>query len=201
MLLDRIAVLARPHGLTLLGGLHDADQTIYLLGPDPQAFWPHLMEQPEAADPDPVDRFSERALTDIAGQLGATPLWPFGTPAQPFIRWALAAGCAQSPVGLLVHPDQGLWVSFRGALVFEDLQPLPPRRPSPCPTCADRPCETACPVSALSGAGYDIPACHGHLDDPATTCMTLGCAVRRQCPASPNRPQAQSAHHMAAFHP
>ncbi|MEL6585339.1 MAG: ferredoxin [Pseudomonadota bacterium] len=198
---SEITLQAAPHALDLLGGLHQDDSTIYLLGPNPARFWSHLSAQPEAGGPDPIDTWSRRALTDLATELGAVPRFPFGTPAQPFISWALKAGCAQSPVGLLVHPDQGLWVSFRGALVFPGHHPLPVLRDSPCQTCADTPCLTACPVQALTADGYDLPTCHGHLDDPVNDCMARGCAVRRTCPASPLRAAAQSAHHMRAFHP
>ena len=39
------------------------------------------------------------------------------------------------------------------------------------------------------------------LDTPAgDACLSGGCLVRRACPASPARPAAQSAHHMAHFH-
>lgn len=197
---DLISDAAAVHALVLLGGLHEDGRTIYLLGPDIATFWDHLQTQPEATGPDPVDRYSTRALNRLAHDLGAEALFPFGTPPQPFITWALKAGCTTSPVHLLVHPDQGLWVSFRGALAFDGDHPIPAQRPAPCLTCATRPCLTACLVGALTDSGYDLPKCHAHLDDPANTCMAHGCRVRRTCPASPPRADAQSAHHMSHFH-
>jgi hypothetical protein len=93
---------------------------------------------------------------------------------------------APSPIGLLIHPDYGLWHAYRAALLL-DRPPvdLPPRsvRPSPCETCADRPCLTACPVGAHREAGFDVTACEAHLRaGDAPHCMNLGCRSRDGCP-------------------
>ncbi|WP_371154605.1 ferredoxin [Jannaschia sp. 2305UL9-9] len=203
----QVAAAAASCGLVALGGTHDPDATgmpqdvtLILLGPDPVRFWPLLQAAPEARLPDPVDAWSMRVITDLAHALGARPRFPFGTPPQPFIRWALASGtCHLSPVGPLVHESLGLNVSFRGALLFAKTIALPPAGPRPCETCA-APCLGACPVDAMTPDGYDLAACHSWLDEAANTCMTRGCAVRRACPVSPARPDAQAAHHMAHFH-
>lgn len=191
---------AAARGLTVLGGFNADGCATVLLGPDPRTFWTTLRTAPEATAPNPVDAWSARVIGDWARDLGATPLFPFGQPLQPFMTWALATGrCHVSPVGMLVHDAQGLMVSFRGALRLDQPIAFAPAPPNPCDTCA-APCLTACPVGALTGGGYDLPACHAWLDDPANTCMDRGCAVRRACPVSRPRPDAQSAHHMASFH-
>ncbi|MEM7711429.1 MAG: ferredoxin [Pseudomonadota bacterium] len=190
---------AATRALVVLGGFTEDGATTLLLGPDPATFWPALQTAPEAYGPDPVDRYSTRVLTAWAADLGATALFPFGQPLQPFVTWALRTGrCHVSPVGLLVHDTQGLVVSFRGALRLPHAIDLPDPAPKPCDTC-DAPCLAACPVSALTPNGYDIPACRTWLSDPDATCMDRGCAVRRACPVSPPRPDAQAAHHMRAF--
>jgi len=56
--------------------------------------WPAFAASPEAADgaPDPLDRWSSRLITAIAGSVGASPLFPFGGPPfLPFQRWAQRA--------------------------------------------------------------------------------------------------------------
>jgi hypothetical protein len=204
-----------PHALEVLGGfapepgeagLPAGTRALVLLGPAQPAFWPHLTAQPEWQDgaPDPVDRWSRRVIGRIACDLGAKALFPFGGPPwHPFQRWALRTGRIwESPVRLLVHDAQGLWVSFRGALALKT--PLEvPGGARPCDACADRPCLTACPAGALTGAGYDLPACHAHLDRAeGADCMNRGCGVRRACPASQGhaRIPEQSAYHMRQFH-
>jgi epoxyqueuosine reductase len=94
-------------------------------------------------------------------------------------------------------------VSYRGALALNHPIDLPDHR-----GCAlrhlFRAMPTACPVGALSGAGYDAASCHAFSTPaPATDCMNHGCAVRRACPFSQSygRLPEQSAYHMRQFHP
>ncbi len=210
--LDAIAATCAVDHLAVLGGfachadagLPAGTRTVLLLGPLEPGFWPHLHAQPEWGGPDPVDRWSRRVIGKIACGLGAKALFPFGgAPFHPFYQWALRTGRIwDSPVRLLLHDEQGLMVSFRGALALKQVLDLPPAPPQPCDTCA-KPCLTACPVGALTGAGYDVAACHGFLDSPAgADCMEQGCAVRRACPVSAAyaRLAEQSAYHMRQFH-
>ena len=103
---------------------------------------------------------------------------------------------------MLVHDTAGLMISFRGAVR------LPGSRPqesslNPCDTCPDKPCQTACPIGALSGEGdYKVQACRDFIKtDQGQDCMVKGCAVRRACPLSRSygRLAEQSAFHMRAF--
>jgi epoxyqueuosine reductase len=187
-------------------GLSRRLRSVILLGPDEPGFWPHFRASPEASDrrPDPLDRWSRRIIGRLACACGGKALFPFGGPPwRPFIAWALRSGRAhQSPVGLLVHADSGLFFSLRGAIALPDALPSDPA-PNPCNSCATRPCLSACPALALSDRSYDVAACHAFLDTAAgTDCMGRGCAVRRACPVgSDRRLPAQSAFHMKAFHP
>ena len=217
--LEEITARAAARRLAVLGGfachaepdLPRGTKTLLLLGPLEPGFWPQLKSEPEWQDgaPDPIDRWSRRVVGGLACDLvseglGAKALFPFGGPPwQPFQSWAKRTGRVwDSPVRLLVHIEQGLMVSFRGALALREAMDLPPPETRPCDACP-KPCLSACPVGALTGAGYDLPACHGFLDAPAgRDCMDLGCAVRRACPLSQShaRMPEQSAYHMRQFH-
>ncbi len=211
--LDRITGLAEAHSLSVAGGVQKADaplpdgiETLILLSPDGPAFWDHFQHSPEYCDglPDPMDRWSVRVIDQLAQDLSAQPLYPFGTtPPHPFYRWALVSGRVwASPVQWLLHDTAGLWLSFRGALGFATRLDLPEAGKSPCEGCA-RPCVTACPVGALTDKGYDVPACHAFLDTPdGARCLSHGCAVRAACPVSQTygRTPAQSEFHMRHFH-
>ncbi len=201
--------LNTPPALEIFGALHEEGDTIILLGPREPGFWAAFTAAPEYTDgvPDPLDRWSKRVIGALAADWGGVAIFPSdGPPFPPFYRWGTASGRAwPSRVTLLVHDRAGLWVSFRGAVRLAGTHPLPPvpQPDSPCLTCT-APCETACPVGALTADGYDVPRCHTHLETNAgTDCMEQGCAVRRVCPLSQSygRIAAQSHFHMKAFHP
>lgn len=209
-----LAARAQADGLRAIGGFHaepgdelpPGTRTLVLLAPSEPGFWPRVTAAPEFADgaPDPLDRWSRRVIGRMACDLGAKALFPFsGPPWHPFIGWALRSGrIHRSPVGLLVDGEAGLFVSLRGAIALRTRVDLPAPDTSPCESCSDRPCLTSCPVGALTGAGYDTPACRDFLaTDAGAACMTAGCAVRRACPVSARhpRPPEQSAFHMRAF--
>lgn len=211
---ETIQAAAQAHHLTIVGAFHpdpadvapEGTGTLVLLAPSEPGFWPHFTASPEYTDgvPDPMNRWSTRTISAIASALDATPLFPFGGPPYlPFISWATKSGSIHaSPVSLLVHNDQGLMISFRGALALREKITLTPPRLTPCLLCA-APCETACPVNALSEDGYDVAACHSFLDTPeGADCMDNGCKARRACPVSQDfdRNRDQSAFHMRSFH-
>jgi ferredoxin len=205
------SALARHH-LEILGGFHAEDdpglpagtRTLLLIGPAEPGFWAHLQRQADWSQADPIDHWSRQVIGQIACEHHAKALFPFGGPPyHPFYAWALRTGRIwESPVKLLVHSGQGLMVSFRGALALKERVDLPPPAIRPCQTCP-QPCLTACPADALTGAGYDVPACHDFLDrSEGSDCLSGGCLVRRACPVSAGyaRLPEQSAFHMSRFH-
>lgn len=214
--LEMIEEAAAAERLAVLGAFHAAPDdrapagvaTLVLLGPAEPGFWAHLTASPEWSDgrPDPVDRWSERVISALAARFEGRALFPFGGPDwHPFYAWALRTGRAwASPVRLLVHEHQGLMVSYRGAIGLPGHLDLPaPPGAEPCGDCGKQPCRTACPVAALSEAGLDAARCHAHLDaDPATRCLSEGCAARRSCPISQGygRLAEHSSYHMRQFH-
>ena len=219
--LDDIATTVARHGLIQRGGFHptDADDvpalpdgasaaTLIMIGNAGPAMWRHFSAAPEMADggADALDRWTRRVLGSVAASLGGALHFPFGGPPYlPFQRWAMRAEPVHpSPLGLLIHPEYGLWHAYRGALVFADRLDLPARPDvaSPCDRCAEKPCLTTCPVAAFSTAGYDVPACARHLDTPAgSDCMAEGCRARRACPVGQGYRYApdQAEFHMLPF--
>ncbi len=181
--------------------------TIALVGLAGRRGWAAFSASPEAEDGagDSLDRWSRRVVDSLAAGLGARSLYPFdGPPHWPFQRWARRAEPMHvSPLGLLIHRNDGLWRGYRGALGFAERLAVPPPRAaaSPCETCVARPCLSACPVGAFTSDGYDVAACAAHLRRPAgRACMEGGCLARRACPvgAAQAHERAQAAFHMRA---
>lgn len=216
--LSDLAHALAPHGLSLRGAFHPegADGvppdaagspagTLVLVGHVGPAMWA-AFARARRDEPDPLDAWSRRVLEAAAAQSAGRALFPFdGPPYAPFQRWAMRAEPVRpSPLGILIHPDYGLWHGYRGALAFAARLDLPPTdtRPPPCATCADRPCLAACPVDAFTGTDYRVADCADHLAAPAgRACVTGGCLARLACPvgrAHAYGPE-QAAFHMAAF--
>lgn len=156
---------------------------------------------------EPLDNWSKTVISPIAAAHGATAFFPSDPPWQPFQQWAMRAeGLRASPLGILIHPDYGLWHGYRGALAFravpDDFVPSKPVGAHPCDACADRPCMAACPVAAIGEEGFRYQACRGHLARPeGHGCLTQGCLSRNACPVGAEHRycNGQLQFHMAAL--
>ena len=208
-------------GLAYRGGFHalatdtlpdvragEATQTVLLVGMVGSAQWPAFATSREATDgaPHPLDRWGHRLLCELAEAFAARALEPSaGPPWWPFQRWAQRAEPLHtSPLGLLIHPDYGLWHSYRGAVLLAERLDLPARAPgaSPCTSCVSKPCLHGCPVSAFEPGTYYPDRCASHLRSaPLGGCRQTGCSARLACPIGRDYAQTpdQVQFHLAAF--
>lgn len=210
-----ISEKAGQHQLEVYGGFHPDKQdkvpgdtkTLIMLGPKEPGFWTYIIKQDEFKDglPNPLDRWSKRVIDTIGEETKGEPAYPFGGPPyHPFMTWALKTGRSwHSPIKFLVHDTSGLLVSYRGVLGYSEFFHLPPPPPqSPCVTCIDKPCITACPVDVLTPEIYDADGCRKYIgSSEGHECLRLGCNVRRICPISATyqRDIRQSEFHQIAF--
>jgi hypothetical protein len=216
--LAEIEAALRAHGLDLRGAFHPtagdrvpplrdgrAAGTVVLAGNLGASMWA-AFERERRDEPDPLDCWTERALRAIAERFAAgLVLAHEGPPFAPIQRWALRAEPVhRSPIALLIHPQYGLWHAYRGALLFAETLPLAARAqaPSPCESCAERPCLSTCPVGAFTPSGYDAVRCAAHVSSQdGVECHERGCLARRACPVAREhayRP-AQQRFHMRGF--
>jgi hypothetical protein len=158
--------------------------------------------------PGTLDPWTAAVVRPLAARFEMAAAFPFeGPPYHPFLRWAQRAEPVHpSPLGMLIHPEFGLWHAYRAALLSARRLALPALapQPSPCASCRGRPCLSACPVGAFDGTGYDVAACRAYLATaPDGPCMTGGCLARQACPVGRSFAYgpAQAAYHMAAFAP
>jgi len=180
-------------------------RTVLVIGNVGGHMWP-TFRAAETPGPNPLDRWTRSVLEPIAAELGATYVHPSDEPFQPFQQWAQRSDDVwRSPIGLLVHPDHGLWHAYRGALLFSHEVaglPKPGGRSNPCLTCVDQPCLSTCPVDAFTPGGYDSASCADHVRSASEPdCLTDGCAARRACPVGVGQHYGrdQMRFHMGAF--
>lgn len=167
-------------------------RSVLLVGNAGAEFWPHFrawLADQEAGLADPLDAWSRQVLDEIAQDCDARVVMPNDRPFAPFQQWAMRAeGLKPSPLGILMHPEFGLWHAYRGALLFdrelaaEEGAQRPENPLHICDACIGKPCLNACPAGAF-GDGFDYRACGAHIGSrEGAACMEEGCLARNACP-------------------
>ncbi|MBL8584433.1 MAG: 4Fe-4S dicluster domain-containing protein [Rhizobiaceae bacterium] len=209
------------HGLILRGGFVFSDgeqapagpfgrptKSVLLVGQAGAAPWPHFQQWLSARPgrpKNPLDTWAREVIGGVAEKFGASAVSPSDRPYLPFQQWAIRAeGLRPSPLGILMHPEYGLWHAYRGALLFdaEVLIPEPREVSHLCDACAEKPCMKACPVDAHAGGGFAYNDCLAHVRGAAGgVCRDTGCLDRNVCPygVAYRYPVEVQAFHMAAF--
>lgn len=193
---------------------------ICLIGHAGSELWPmfEAWHRQHSGIADPLDSWSKATINPIAAAVGGEAVFPSDKPWHPFQQWAMVAeGLKPSPLGLLIHPDYGLWHGYRGAILFGERARSGLSIPDcgkpgdasdsaafhPCDTCIDKPCLSACPVEAFTPAGFAAADCRCYLKSEAgrNGCMHSGCLARDACPVGREyRYNAEQIRfHMAAF--
>ena len=187
-------------------------RAVVLVGHGGPTIWPHFeawLAKQSAELADPLDIWSREVVGEVAARFGVRAVSPSDFPYLPFQQWAMRAeGLRPSPLGILMHPEFGLWHAYRGALLLPtvpdgiaDLAAV--RTPIHlCDGCDGKPCLHACPVDAYSTSGFTYARCIDHVRSPAgRACMETGCLDRNACPYGDayRYSPAQQSFHMRAF--
>lgn len=180
--------------------------TVILIGNAGGDMWQAFDAQADRTLRHPLDNWLRPEIERVAADVGAMPVFPNdGPPFVPVQDWAVRAEPVyRSPIGIMIHPQFGLWHVYRAALLFSQEIDLPPRAdvPSPCDSCEAKPCLSVCPADAFLPDRFDAQACVSHVDSAAgTVCRERGCLARRACPVGRDYlyGQDQQAFHTAAL--
>ncbi|MBP1882291.1 4Fe-4S dicluster domain-containing protein [Sinorhizobium mexicanum] len=222
-LLETIRAALAPHGLFLRGTVNFAGgeaapmladgtpaASVVLIGNIGGSLWESFSRwrqcEPDGGGTDPLDNWSKQVIRPVADAAGAIAYFPSDPPWQPFQQWAMRAERLKaSPLGILIHPQYGLWHGYRGALGLDWVLPQTGQVSAghPCDACVEKPCISACPADALAAAAFDVGRCRAHLrsEEGVGGCLARGCLSRDACPAGRDYryPDAQLSFHMAAL--
>lgn len=211
--LDDIADAVAVHGLGVRGavalepGEWGDTRSVVLIGNAGSAYWAHFQRWRDEQAEDlknPLDQWSRLVIGLVAGRFGGHVQMPNDKPFAPFQQWAMRAmRLRPSPLGLLIHPDNGLWHAFRGAILLEaeiSIQPFA----DPihvCDACVGKPCIKACPVGAFDGSHFDYQTCLSHVRGPDSGPCRTRCLARNACPVATDFRYADEvqAFHQRAF--
>jgi len=134
----------------------------------------------------PVDDFVLRCIESVDSVPNHTRRWiTCSEDSDVFLDFRVLAERVglghQSPVGLLIHPEYGLWVSMRMVLLTtEHLSHTVLSTVSPCTGCETKPCINACPAGAVSISGWSVQKC-ASFHRESTVCEGV-CYSRMRCP-------------------
>lgn len=120
-----------------------------------RALWEPFTAAANLDEADPLDRYTERAITEAFGD---APVFfthrAYGGAFLPFSRLAVATGLgALAPSHLVIHPIYGPWFALR-AVVLVDGDP-PARAPIPQPCTCNGACATALEAALPSSSWED----------------------------------------------
>lgn len=216
--LETIRAALAPHGIFVRGvvgfdnegpELEDGRRarSVVLLGNIGGSIWLPFSEwrQLNPGLADPLDCWSVATIRPVAASLGGTAWFPSEKPWQPFQQWGMRAeGLKPSPLGILIHPQYGLWHGYRGAIGFTEPIDGPDSEigAHPCDHCLNKPCLSTCPVGAILPDCFDVAGCRRYLGGEGDqTCMLSGCLARNACPVGARfrYPAEQLGFHMAAL--
>jgi len=206
-------------GLILRGGFHPEPsdrvpilqdgrtaETVLLIGNAGGDLWRAFSDAvPGREGRNPLDNWLNPILEQLVSGLTCDLVLPNRGPDFPPIQdWAMRVEPVyRSPIGIMIHPEYGLWHVYRAALLFGERFALPPRADalSPCDSCAKRPCLSVCPADAFGPDRFNAQACVGHVvSADGTNCQERGCLARRACPVGRDYayPREAGAFHMDA---
>lgn len=145
----------------------------------------------EFSDTDhPIDAFSietvKQYFADACSGANVEILYPHSSRIVPLQQLGTLAGWHNtSPFRIGINAEWGTWFAYR-AVVLADTEFEPTPRmdaPSPCDSCVDKPCITACPADALSGNDGSLQPCIDYRLKRDSQCKDR-CFSRLACPVA-----------------
>jgi hypothetical protein len=197
-------------------GLNADEPTRYrqliVLGHQGRAFWAALQRRGLHGS-DPVDAFVAECVRDWLNGPLAGHAWALLFPGVRHVGLQrlgeLAGWHHAAPFRVGVDAQWGSWFAYRAVLLADTALPLTPQRalPSPCLSCHEQPCVTACPAAALDriptagtpqgqGEGFRLLACMAYRLQPGSACQDR-CLARNACRVGEAHryTEAQTAYH------
>ncbi len=170
-------------------------QRLVLLGHSGRQLWNALKDEGKClfASKAPIDRFSrqivEQAVRSYWNDSSFELLYP-GDNLVPLQQLGKMAGWHHdSPMGVGINEDHGLWFAYRALFLIDAALPLNRQSPgaSPCENCLESNCITACPAAALSRSeSIDVGRCTQFRLEKSSPCRDR-CLSRERCPVAPQR--------------
>lgn len=166
-------------------------QQLILIGHAGTQFWRALNE--EVADvmkqAHPIDTFTVDAVQKFLQAEHASADYEIVYPGAYTVSLQelgkLAGWHHASPFMVGINAHFGSWFAYRALVLANTDLPVTPEHisESPCLTCEDKPCISACPPGALNDGEFNLEKCVGYRQQADSLCKTT-CLARRACPVA-----------------
>lgn len=169
--------------------IHDFTHLI-MTGHGGHLFWAKLQAQGLMID-DPVDQFSLQLTQQFIATYLHSPnyliLYPLTSFIVPLTQLGEFANWSHpAPIGQGINPKFGVWFAYRTAFLVNGRFPTStqPATESPCLSCHEKPCISACPSGAISQTAFNIFTCTDYRIEVHSSCADR-CLARMACPVAP----------------
>ncbi len=166
-----------------------AYQRLVLLGHSGRTLWKVLKDQDKKLFDSnaPIDQFSQQiseyTVKAYWGDVKTEMLYPGDNPISLQQLGKMAGWHHDSPMGVGINEEHGLWFAYRALFLIDAPLPLmkQPQGVSPCESCFDAPCVVTCPATALSSSeSFKIERCSQFRIKSASPCRDR-CLARESC--------------------
>lgn len=158
------------------------DDILYLMASGGKLLWESLAH-PLNEHEHPIDNYSIEQMKKCDPL--ARILFPHQSWNIPLQRLGRVMNLSRpSLLGLDINDEYGVWFAFRGAFLSKQKFETRERKSfsSPCESCQDKPCISACPASAVNEAfDFKINKCADHRLSKESKCTDI-CRSRIACP-------------------
>ncbi|ATX79086.1 hypothetical protein Ga0123461_0660 [Mariprofundus aestuarium] len=163
---------------------------LILIGHGGRGMWEAVQASEFRENSDPIDSFSiDRVERWFAGQVPAADyeiIYPASKCIVPLQSLGRLAGWHHtSPFRIGINQAWGSWFAYRvAALADTDFAPTDRMQlASPCDSCVDKPCVSACPAGLLACGDFSLKGCIDYRLVSESSCKAR-CLARLACPVA-----------------
>jgi len=175
---------------TQLGASADRDRQLILIGHGGKQMWEAVRTSSFSDSAEPIDSFSvetvRRWFAEALAGCSFEIIYPASQRRAPLQKLGELAGWHHaSPFKVGINARWGSWFAYRVVAVADSaLEPTQKTaNPSPCHSCLQKPCITACPANALSGDDTSLKPCLSYRLTENSRCRDR-CLSRISCPVA-----------------
>ena len=149
-----------------------------------RSLWAHVSMEHS----DPIDTYSRRIVTRFLQSIACDdhhilyPLTDYPIDLREIGRYL--GWHHESPLGIGIHPKFGTWFAYRVVVAANTdfAVTVSEKGSSACESCRDKPCVSACPVTAVSAVNtFGLDVCVSHRRQEGSSCSHQ-CLARQACP-------------------